>query len=126
MYYLKRGDIDNKMDDMMGMQNCNLHNLPENYTMRYCKFAQAHSSRLLPCIDVAPTFLCGRRREREYCWLHTRKNVRKDVNIDSLRDEDPEDGVPAGHVTSISVLRSHRRLGLANKLMKLSRMFARI
>lgn len=101
------------MDDMMGMQNCNLHNLPENYTMRYCKFAQAHSSRLLPCIDVAPTFLCGRRRKREYCWLHTRKN-------------DPEDGVPAGHVTSISVLRSHRRLGLANKLMKLSRMFARI
>jgi len=52
--------------------------------------------------------------------------VSKDVNIDSLRDEDPEDGVPAGHVTSISVLRSHRRLGLANKLMKLSRMFARI
>lgn len=46
--------------------------------------------------------------------------MRKDVNIDSLRDEDPEDGVPAGHVTSISVLRSHRRLGLANKLMKLS------
>jgi len=114
------------MDDMMGMQNCNLHNLPENYTMRYCKFAQAHSSRLLPCIDVAPAFLCGRRREREYRWLHTRKNVRKDVNIDNLRDEDPEDGVPAGHVTSISVLRSHRRLGLANKLMKLSRMFARI
>ena len=27
-----------KADDMMGMQECNLHNLPENYTMRYCKF----------------------------------------------------------------------------------------
>ena len=23
-------------DDLLGMQNCNLHNLPENYTMRYC------------------------------------------------------------------------------------------
>lgn len=75
---------------------------------------------------MAATLLCGRRRERQYCWLHTWKNVSKDVNTDSLRDEDPEDGVPAGHVTSISVLRSHRRLGLANKLMKLSRMFARI
>ncbi|EDP43882.1 hypothetical protein MGL_2095 [Malassezia globosa CBS 7966] len=36
-------------------------------------------------------------------------------------DEEPQDGIPNGHVTSISVLRSHRRLGLANKLMKLSR-----
>lgn len=27
-----------KADDMMGMQECNLHNLPENYTMRYCEF----------------------------------------------------------------------------------------
>lgn len=37
------------------------------------------------------------------------------------REEDPADGIPNGHVTSISVLRSHRRLGLANKLMSLSR-----
>lgn len=25
-----------QLDDLMGVQNCNLHNLPENYTMRYC------------------------------------------------------------------------------------------
>lgn len=25
-----------KIDDLMGMQACNLQNLPENYTMRYC------------------------------------------------------------------------------------------
>jgi len=23
--------------DLPGMQNCNLHNLPENYAMKYCK-----------------------------------------------------------------------------------------
>ena len=33
------------------------------------------------------------------------------------REEEPSDGVPHGHVTSISVLRSYRRLGLAKKLM---------
>lgn len=26
-----------QVDDLLGMQNCNLHNLPENYTMRYCE-----------------------------------------------------------------------------------------
>lgn len=38
------------------------------------------------------------------------------------RDEEPTED-PHGHVTSISVLRDYRRLGLANKLMKLSREF---
>lgn len=40
-----------------------------------------------------------------------------------VREEDLEEGEePHGHVTSISVLRSHRRLGLAKKLMVQSRM----
>lgn len=34
-------------------------------------------------------------------------------------EEEPSDA-PSGHVTSISVLRPYRRLGLANKLMKQS------
>lgn len=25
-------------DDLMGMQACNLQNLPENYTMKYCRY----------------------------------------------------------------------------------------
>lgn len=39
------------------------------------------------------------------------------------RDEDNKDAHIHGHVNSISVLRSYRRLGLANKLMLLARMF---
>jgi peptide alpha-N-acetyltransferase len=35
-------------------------------------------------------------------------------------EEDPSSD-PSGHVTSISVLRPYRRLGLANRLMKQSR-----
>lgn len=38
------------------------------------------------------------------------------LNADD-REEDPADE-PHGHVTSISVLRTYRRLGLANKLMQ--------
>ena len=36
-------------------------------------------------------------------------------------EEDPTDGVQHGHITSLSVMRTHRRLGLAEKLMKQSR-----
>jgi peptide alpha-N-acetyltransferase len=35
-------------------------------------------------------------------------------------EEDPSDGVPHGHITSLSVMRTHRRLGLAEKLMRQS------
>lgn len=31
-----------QVDDLLGMQNCNLHNLPENYTMRYCALSWLH------------------------------------------------------------------------------------
>jgi peptide alpha-N-acetyltransferase len=38
-------------------------------------------------------------------------------------EEDPPDGVQHGHITSLSVMRTHRRLGIAEKLMKQSREF---
>lgn len=37
-------------------------------------------------------------------------------------EEEPADGIPHGHITSLSVMRTHRRLGLAEKLMRQSRM----
>jgi ribosomal protein S18 acetylase RimI-like enzyme len=36
-------------------------------------------------------------------------------------EEDPPDGIQHGHITSLSVMRTHRRLGIAEKLMKQSR-----
>ena len=27
---------ESQVDDLTGMQACNLHNLPENYTLKYC------------------------------------------------------------------------------------------
>ena len=43
-----------------------------------------------------------------------------DDDVASYRDEENTE-IPAGHVTSISVLRTYRRLGLAAKLMRQSR-----
>jgi N-alpha-acetyltransferase 10/11 len=36
-------------------------------------------------------------------------------------EEEPADGIPHGHITSLSVMRTHRRLGLGGKLMRQSR-----
>lgn len=38
--------------------------------------------------------------------------------MDDEPDSKPDE--PHGHITSLSVLRTHRRLGLANKLMHLA------
>ena len=35
-------------------------------------------------------------------------------------EEDPPDGIQHGHITSLSVMRTHRRLGIAERLMRLS------
>ncbi|KAJ2683679.1 N-terminal acetyltransferase A complex catalytic subunit ard1, partial [Coemansia spiralis] len=63
--------------DEIGMQHCNLTNLPENYDMKY--------------------------------WYVLAK----------LNEEDTTDH-PDGHITSLSVMRSYRRLGLAERLMNQS------
>ena len=38
-------------------------------------------------------------------------------------EEEPTDGLQHGHITSLSVMRTHRRLGIAERLMRMSRMF---
>ena len=39
-------------------------------------------------------------------------------------EEEPTDGVQHGHITSLAVMRTHRRLGLAEGLMRMSRTYA--
>ncbi len=66
------------------MQACNLQNLPENYTMRYCihtiMFHLIHILkgcflRLIPCYDLAVSLLRCRRRQGTRRWLRPGKNV---------------------------------------------------
>ncbi|EJF62776.1 acyl-CoA N-acyltransferase [Dichomitus squalens] len=86
-----------RVDDLMGMQACNLHNLPENYTLKYYMY---HSLTWPQLSYVA-------------------EDEGKVVGyiLAKMEEDVPEGDEPHGHVTSISVLRSYRRLGLANRLM---------
>ncbi|VDC04107.1 unnamed protein product [Peniophora sp. CBMAI 1063] len=86
-----------RVDDLTGMQACNLHNLPENYTMKYYLY-HALAWPTLSYVAEEDGRIVG--------------------YILAKMDEDAAEGDDQhGHVTSISVLRSHRRLGLAKKLM---------
>ncbi|KDE05766.1 hypothetical protein MVLG_03857 [Microbotryum lychnidis-dioicae p1A1 Lamole] len=85
--------------DLMEMQNANLHNLPENYQMKYYLY------HALTWPQVS--FVAEDHKGRIVGYI-----------LAKMDEETTTD--PHGHVTSISVLRNYRRLGLANKLMQLS------
>ncbi|KAI0723125.1 acyl-CoA N-acyltransferase [Earliella scabrosa] len=86
-----------RVDDLAGMQACNLHNLPENYTLKYYMYHGLTWPQL----------------------SYVAEDEGKIVGyILAKMEEDVAEGdEPHGHVTSISVLRSYRRLGLAKRLM---------
>ncbi|KIP07710.1 hypothetical protein PHLGIDRAFT_29898 [Phlebiopsis gigantea 11061_1 CR5-6] len=85
------------VEDLAGMQACNLQNLPENYTMKYYLY-HALSWPQLSYVAEDQGRIVG--------------------YILAKMEEDVADGDEShGHVTSISVLRSYRRLGLAKRLM---------
>ncbi|KAI0352097.1 acyl-CoA N-acyltransferase [Trametes cingulata] len=89
-----------RAEDLQGMQACNLQNLPENYTMRYYMFY------LLSCPQLS---YVAEDEGRIVGYILAR-----------MEEDVAEGDEPHGHVVSISVLRSYRRLGLAKKLMVLS------
>lgn len=104
--------------DELGMQACNLHNLPENYTMRYYLY-HALTWPQLSYVAEDLSYDAGR---------DERTGQRKGKIVGYIlgkMEEEPTDGVAHGHVTSISVLRSYRRLGVAQKLMRQSREYTK-
>ncbi|KIJ58307.1 hypothetical protein HYDPIDRAFT_23259 [Hydnomerulius pinastri MD-312] len=93
-----------RVEDLAGMQACNLHNLPENYTMKY----YLYHAMTWPSLSYVAEDHKGR--------------IVGYILAKMEEPEEPLDGSPPaeplhGHVTSISVLRSYRRLGVAKKLM---------
>ncbi|KAF9051369.1 acyl-CoA N-acyltransferase [Panaeolus papilionaceus] len=94
-----------KVEDLMGMQACNLQNLPENYAMRFWVY------HLMTWPQIS--FVAEDSKGKIVGYVLAK--------IDQPdRDDDNKDAHIHGHVNSISVLRSYRRLGLANKLMLLA------
>ncbi|CDS03839.1 Putative N-alpha-acetyltransferase 11, NatAFT catalytic subunit [Lichtheimia ramosa] len=85
------------VDDLLEMQNCNLLDLPENYQMKYYLYHALSWPQLSYVAEDDNGKIVG--------------------YVLAKMEEEPSD-VPHGHITSISVMRTYRRLGLAEKLMK--------
>jgi len=84
------------VDDLYGMQACNLCCLPENYQMKYY-FYHILSWPQLPQVAVD---------EKNKIVGYVLAKMEEDAEI------------PHGHITSLAVLRSHRKQGIASKLMR--------
>merc|ERR1712070_121256 len=97
--------------DIPQVQQTNITNLPENY---FCKYYMYHALSWPQLSYVAVDI--SRPKKTPY-------DAPKVVGyVLAKMEEDPQDGIQHGHITSLSVMRTHRRLGLAEKLMRQSRM----
>lgn len=95
--------------DIMGMQNANLHNLPENYQFKY----YLYHAESWPHASYVATTQTSSGEERVVGYVLAKM---EDDGANAANPSDNSD-VPHGHITSISVMRSYRRMGLAEKLM---------
>ena len=86
------------VDDLIKMQQTNLLCLPENYQFKYYIYHYLSWPSLLHVAEDHNGKIVG-------------------YVLAKLEDEDIKPGEIQGHITSISVLRSYRRLGVASKLM---------
>ena len=83
-------------NDLVAMQNSNLWCLPENYALKYYLYHLLSWPQL----------------------LHVAENHKGQI-VGYVLAKMEEDAVPPhGHITSLAVLRTHRKMGLATKLMK--------
>ena len=86
------------VEDLLLMQQTNLLCLPENYQFKYYIYHYLSWPSLLHVAQEHNGKIVG-------------------YVLAKLEDEDVAPGVIQGHITSISILRTYRRLGLASKLM---------
>lgn len=86
------------------IQQCNLTNLPENYFLKYYLYHALTWPQL--------SFVAIVRTAKPTPYPKVVGYVLAKM------EEEPADGVAHGHITSLSVMRTHRRLGIAEKLMR--------
>ncbi|KAL2269156.1 hypothetical protein VTJ83DRAFT_4002 [Remersonia thermophila] len=100
-----------RASDIPLIQHANLENLPENYFLKYYLYHALSWPQLsYVAVDVS--------RPPKTPYDHP-----KIVGyVLAKMEEEPADGVQHGHITSLSVMRTHRRLGIAEKLMRQSQL----
>lgn len=99
-----------RASDIPLIQHANLENLPENYFLKYYLYHALSWPQLsYVAVDVS------RPPKTPYDYPKIVGYVLAKM------EEEPTDGIQHGHITSLSVMRTHRRLGIAEKLMRQSR-----
>eukprot|EP00050_Salpingoeca_kvevrii_P007311 m.295295 g.295295 ORF g.295295 m.295295 type:complete len:182 (-) comp13156_c0_seq1:218-763(-) len=88
------------IDDLINMQAANLLCLPENYQLKYYLYHGLTWPQLSYVAEDEDGKIVG--------------------YVLAKMDEDADENDAHGHITSLAVKRSHRRLGLAKKLMNQS------
>jgi len=83
--------------DILSVQNANLHCLPENYQLKYYFYHCLSWPQLL------------------YVAVDPKENV---IGYVLAKMDDEAKAEPHGHITSLAVARTHRKRGIATKLMR--------
>jgi peptide alpha-N-acetyltransferase len=89
-----------EVTDLIEMQQCNLWCLPENYQMKYYFYHLLSWPQLL--------------------WVAEDYDGRIVGYVLAKMEEDETKHPPHGHITSLAVLRTHRKRGIATALMRRS------
>ncbi|CAD6505208.1 BgTH12-00702 [Blumeria graminis f. sp. triticale] len=98
-----------RASDIPYVQHANITNLPENYFIKYYLYHALSWPQLsYVAVDVS------RPAKSQYDYPRIVGYVLAKM------EEEPLDGKQHGHITSLSVMRTHRRLGIAEKLMRQS------
>ncbi|KAG0155508.1 hypothetical protein PDIDSM_1085 [Penicillium digitatum] len=109
------------IDLLPSIQTCNITNLPENYFLKYYLYHALTWPQL--------SFVAVVRPRNGYKSGSTGAGIAGDVSgeypkvvgyVLAKMEEEPTDGKQHGHITSLSVMRTHRRLGIAERLMRMS------
>ncbi|GMM29285.1 peptide alpha-N-acetyltransferase complex A subunit [Martiniozyma asiatica (nom. inval.)] len=133
------------VNDLQAMQNANLSNLPENYTMKYYLYHLLSWPEASFVAVTTDPFLeeAGEGEDKDEDEDEDEGNIKLDEQPATQRKADPQytaagekvvgyvlgkmndddsDAKPEdkliGHVTSLSVMRPYRRQGIAEKLMR--------
>lgn len=88
-----------KCEDLIKMQSTNILCLPENYSFKYYIYHYLSWPNLLYCAEDYNGEIVG-------------------YVLAKLEEDEEDSKLVHGHITSISVKRTYRRLNIATKLMK--------
>ncbi|CAI7673619.1 unnamed protein product [Penicillium pancosmium] len=110
------------IDLLPSIQTCNITNLPENYFLKYYLYHALTWPQLSFVAVVRPKngYKTGGNGGAGIAGDVSGQYPKVVGYVLAKMEEEPADGKPHGHITSLSVMRTHRRLGIAERLMRMS------